>query len=286
MTTDRAVTSEGRLKAGLRRLVLGFSVLLIVLYSAFPIYWMAISSTRPAVDLFSRATLNPFPLDWEAYSSLLQFTDYGRQFANSMVVALATVAVTMVCSILIAYALTRLRFRGKSAIVAAMLFGYMFPPLMLAIPMFSLFNSVGLTDSLFALVGAHLAIALPLGVWLLWGFFKTMPLELEEAAMVDGCTRLQAFFRIILPLSMPGLITVAIFSFLLSWGDYVFGLVLIMSDQNKTLPVGLASMLGSNDLRWGEIMAGATLIVLPLFVLFTFLYRYFVAGLSAGALKA
>jgi multiple sugar transport system permease protein len=197
-----------------------------------------------------------------------------------------TVTVTMVFSILIAYALTRLKFRGKTAIVAAMLFGYMFPPLMLAIPMFSLFNAVGLTDSLFALVGAHLAIALPLGVWLLWGFFKTMPLELEEAAMVDGCTRLQAFLRIVLPLSMPGLITVAIFSFLLSWGDYVFGLILIMSDQNKTLPVGLASMLGSNDLRWGDIMAGATLIAIPLLILFTFLYRYFVAGLAAGALKA
>lgn len=104
--------------------------------------------------------------------------------------------------------------------------------------------------------------------------------------MVDGCTRLQAFLRIVLPLSMPGLITVAIFSFLLSWGDYVFGLILIMSDENKTLPVGLASMLGSNDLRWGDIMAGATLIAIPLLILFTFLYRYFVAGLAAGALKA
>lgn len=103
--------------------------------------------------------------------------------------------------------------------------------------------------------------------------------------MVDGCSRLQAFLRIVLPLSMPGLITVAIFSFLLSWGDYVFGLILIMSDQNKTLPVALASMLGAQDLRWGEILAGASLIALPLFVVFIFCYRHFVAGLTAGALK-
>ena len=279
--------SQGRgFGYAMRRIALYLGVLAVTVYSAFPIYWMALSSTRPQQDLFTKTSLVPWPVSWDSYRSLLELTDYPSQFANSLIVAVATVVVTMACSILIAYALTRLKFRGKTAIVAAMLFGYMFPPLMLAIPMFSLFNALGLTDTLFALMGAHLAIALPLGVWLLWGFFKTMPLELEEAAMVDGCSRLQAFLRIVLPLSMPGLITVAIFSFLLSWGDYVFGLILIMSDQNKTLPVGLASMLGSNDLRWGDIMAGATLIAIPLLVLFTFLYRYFVAGLAAGALKA
>ncbi len=279
--------SQGRgFGYAMRRIALYLGVLAVTVYSAFPIYWMALSSTRPQQDLFTKTSLVPWPVSWDSYRSLLELTDYPSQFANSLIVAVATVVVTMACSILIAYALTRLKFRGKTAIVAAMLFGYMFPPLMLAIPMFSLFNALGLTDTLFALMGAHLAIALPLGVWLLWGFFKTMPLELEEAAMVDGCSRLQAFLRIVLPLSMPGLITVAIFSFLLSWGDYVFGLILIMSDQNKTLPVGLASMLGSNDLRWGDIMAGATLIAIPLLILFTFLYRYFVAGLAAGALKA
>ena len=279
--------SQGRgFGYAMRRIALYLGVLAVTVYSAFPIYWMALSSTRPQQDLFTKTSLVPWPVSWDSYRSLLELTDYPSQFANSLIVAVATVVVTMACSILIAYALTRLKFRGKTAIVAAMLFGYMFPPLMLAIPMFSLFNALGLTDTLFALMGAHLAIALPLGVWLLWGFFKTMPLELEEAAMVDGCSRLQAFLRIVLPLSMPGLITVAIFSFLLSWGDYVFGLILIMSDENKTLPVGLASMLGSNDLRWGDIMAGATLIAIPLLILFTFLYRYFVAGLAAGALKA
>lgn len=278
--------SQGRgFGYAMRRIALYLGVLAVTVYSAFPIYWMALSSTRPQQDLFTKTSLVPWPVSWDSYRSLLELTDYPSQFANSLIVAVATVVVTMACSILIAYALTRLKFRGKTAIVAAMLFGYMFPPLMLAIPMFSLFNALGLTDTLFALMGAHLAIALPLGVWLLWGFFKTMPLELEEAAMVDGCSRLQAFLRIVLPLSMPGLITVAIFSFLLSWGDYVFGLILIMSDQNKTLPVALASMLGAQDLRWGEILAGASLIALPLFVVFIFCYRHFVAGLTAGALK-
>jgi len=156
---------------------------------------------------------------------------------------------------------------------------------MLAIPMSALFQAIGISDSLFGLLVAHLAIALPLGVWLLWGFFKSMPFDLEEAAMVDGCSQFSAFVKIILPLSAPGLITVGIFSFLLSWADYVFALILIMSDEKKTLPVALASMLGAQDLQWGGILAGASLIALPLFIVFIFCYRYFVAGLTAGAIK-
>jgi multiple sugar transport system permease protein len=112
-----------------------------------------------------------------------------------------------------------------------------------------------------------------------------MPLDLEEAAMVDGCTRAGAFFRVVLPLSLPGIVTVAIFAFLLSWTDYIFAFVLVSSDSQKTLPVGLASILGTFDARWGELMAGATLIALPLLVLFTFLSRYFIQGLAAGAMK-
>ncbi|UOK73445.1 carbohydrate ABC transporter permease [Ancylobacter polymorphus] len=204
---------------------------------------------------------------------------------NSTLMATGTIIVSMILSAFIAYGATRLRFRGKTILIASMLFAYMFPPLMLAIPMAAVFRSIGLADSLWGLLIAHLAISLPLGVWLLWGFFKSMPFDLEEAAMVDGCSQFGAFFRVVLPLSAPGLITVGIFSFLLSWADYVFALILIMSDQKKTLPVALASMLGAQDLRWGEILAGSSLIALPLFVVFAFCYRYFVAGLSAGAVK-
>jgi ABC-type glycerol-3-phosphate transport system permease component len=191
----------------------------------------------------------------------------------------------MVFSIMIAYAVTRQRIRGKKLIVGAMLYAYMFPPLLIAIPMFTIFARLGLSDTLVGLIASHLTLTLPLGVWFLWGFFKGMPFELEEAAMVDGCTRLGAFLRVVLPLSLPGLITVAIFSFLLSWTDYTFALIMIGSDANKTLPVGLASMVGSFDLRWGEIMAGSTLIALPLFGAFALLTQYFIQGLGAGAVK-
>jgi ABC-type glycerol-3-phosphate transport system permease component len=248
---------------------------------------MIASSLRPERDLFSAPTLVPKTIDTglTAYRTLLELTDYPLQFMNSMIVAGVVVVITLLVSVVIAYVVTRYRVPGKTLIVGSMLYAYMFPPLLLAIPLLSLFAGVGLANSLLSVIAAHCTLTIPLGVWLLWGFFKVMPLDLEEAAMVDGCTRAGAFFRVVLPLSLPGLVTVAIFSFLLSWTDYVFAFVLVGSDNLKTLPVGLASILGTFDARWGELMAGATLIALPLLVLFTFLSRYFIQGLAAGAMK-
>lgn len=259
--------------------------LLLAVYSAFPIYWMIASSLRPARDMLSDPTIIPRRITFDNYHSLLAQTDYLGQFLNSLIVAFCTVLLTMALSIMIAYGVTRQRMRGKRIIISGMLCAYMFPPLLLAIPLFSMFNAIGLADTLLSLVISHLTITMPLGVWFLWGFFKTMPFELEEAAMVDGCSRLGAFIRVVLPLSVPGLVTVAIFAFLLSWTDYTFALVMIGSDANKTVPLGLASMIGAFDLRWGDIMAGATLIALPLFAAFIALSRYFVQGLTAGAIK-
>ncbi|MCW5234671.1 carbohydrate ABC transporter permease [Verminephrobacter eiseniae] len=267
------------------RIGLYAAALLIAGYAGFPIYWMIVSSLREPSALLNQIELLPSPLSLQSYRNLLELTDYPAHFANSAIVALVTVAVTMVFSVMIAYAVTRQRIRGKKLIVGAMLYAYMFPPLLIAIPMYTIFAQWGLGDTLAGLIAAHLTLTLPLGVWFLWGFFKNMPFELEEAAMVDGCTRLGAFVRVVLPLALPGLITVAIFSFLLSWTDYTFALIMIGSDANKTLPVGLASMVGSFDLRWGEVMAGATLIALPLFVAFAFLTKYFIQGLGAGAVK-
>ena len=267
------------------RVGLYFAAFAIALYSAFPIYWMVSSSLRPTQELLLNPSLIPSELTLQYYYSLLAQTDYPRQFLNSLIVAIATVALTMVLSVMIAYGVTRQRIRGKKAIIAGMLYAYMFPPLLLAIPLYAMFTKVGLNDTLFSLVISHLTMTMPLGVWFLWGFFKAMPFELEEAAMVDGCTRLGAFLRVVLPLSVPGLVTVAIFAFLLSWTDYTFALVMIGSDVNKTVPLGLASMIGAFDLRWGDVMAGSTLIALPLFVAFILLSRYFVQGLTAGAVK-
>lgn len=275
-----------RIKGGVFLFTLG-TIALLGMWSFFPIYWMIVSSIRPERDLFKTPTFLPETIDWQltSYQNLLELTDYPLQFMNSIVVAMAVVFITLIISVIIAYVVTRYRVPGKTMIVGSMLYAYMFPPLMLAIPLLSIFATLGLSDSLIAVVLAHCTLTIPLGVWMLWGFFKVMPFDLEEAAMVDGCSRAGAFFRVVLPLSLPGIITVSIFSFLLSWTDYVFAFVLVSSDTNKTLPVGLASLIGSFDARWGELMAGATLIAIPLFLMFVFLGRYFIKGLAAGAVK-
>ena len=270
----------------LQRIAFWGAIALAVFWSFLPIYWMMLSSLRPPARLFTRPTLIPDgALSLESYETLLQYTDYGRQFVNSLVVAGTVVAITLVLSIIVAYTVTRYRIPGKTALVGSMLYAYMFPPLLLAIPLLSIFAGLGLADTRLSIVVAHCTLTMPLGVWLFWGFFKSMPFDLEEAAMIDGCTRIGAFVRIILPLSLPGIVTVAVFSFLLSWTDYIFAFVLLSSDGQKTLPVGLSSILGTFDVRWGEVMAGATLIALPLLFLFMFLSRYFIQGLAAGAMK-
>ncbi len=273
-----------KLTLGQRSALYGL-VCVTVVYSFFPIYWMIISSFRDDNSLYANFSLLPGPFTLTNYEVLLELTDYPTWFVNSILVAFGTVCITLVMSVLIAYSVTRLQFRGKMAVVGVMLYAYMFPPLLLAIPLFSLFVKLGLADTRLSLMISHCTITLPLGVWLLWGFFKQIPLDVEEAAMVDGCSRLRAFVLVVLPLTLPGVLTVAIFSFLLSWTDYTFALVMIGTDSLKTLPAGLDTMVGMYELRWGELMAGSTLIALPLLVMFMFLSRYFIHGLSAGALK-
>jgi multiple sugar transport system permease protein len=286
-TSQAPKTAAGRLrrKPILAKSGLVFGGAAIAAWSFFPIYWMVLSSLRTQTALFAAPSLVPANLTLDSYRALIELSDYPKQFLNSLTVAAIAVAITAIISIPVAYALTRFRVPGKRLILVSILYAYMFPPLLLAIPMYAVFVRLGIADTLIALAIAHCTLTLPLANWLLWGFLRTMPFELEEAARVDGCTRLGSFFRIILPLCRPGLITVAIFTFLLSWTDYIYALVIVISDENKTLPLGIASMIGAFDLRWGEAMAGATLIAAPLVLMFLFLSRSLTEGIAAGAMK-
>lgn len=260
-------------------------VAITLIYSFFPVYWMIVSSFRDYDALYGPAKLTPGPFSLENYQVLLEHTDFPSWFLNSIIVSFGTVAITIVISVLIAYSVSRLQFRGKMLVVGTMLYAYMFPPMLLAIPLYSLFVQTGVDDTRLSLMISHCTLTLPLGVWLLWGFFKQIPQDVEEAAMVDGCSRLRAFVSVVLPLTLPGILTVSIFAFLLSWTDYTFALIMISTDSLKTVPAGLDTMVGSYELRWGEMMAGSTLIAMPLLVMFMFLSRYFIHGLAAGALK-
>lgn len=264
-----------------RKTFVYFLVIVIAIYSFLPIYWMFISAFRPPKELFAQPSLIPQSFTLEYFNKLLEL-NFHINFMNSTIVTIITTIITLFCAIPMAYVITRFKIRGKGLLANSMLYAYMFPPMLLAIPLYGIFVKMGLDNTLLGLVIAHTTITLPLGVWLLGGFFKTLPFEIEQSAMVDGCTRFQAFRLVVLPLSLPGLVTVSIFSFLLSWTDYTYALMLITSDAKKTIPLGLTSMLGSYDIRWGEVMAGATIITLPLLIIFVFLSRYFIKGLSAG----
>jgi len=269
----------------LRRSILLLLFVGVTIYSLFPMYWMVISGFRARQALYEPLLL-PGPYAVKSYQTIFSLTDFPTYYVNSIIVALSTTLLTILVVTPMAYALVRSRLPGMLVIVRAMLFAYMFPALLLAIPIYIFLVKVGFDDSLFSLVLTYSSFTLPLGVWLMWGFFKSFPFEIEEAALVDGCSRWQAIYRVILPITLPGVLTVAIFSFLLAWSDFVFSLILISKDELKTLPYGLASITDAYDANWGELMAGSTMISLPLLLLFAFLGKYFIRGLSMGAVKS
>jgi multiple sugar transport system permease protein len=268
-----------------------FKLIFIVLvvgigfYSAFPIYWMIVCSLKPYVQLFTKVSIFPWPFSTESYKGLLTMTNYPTYFKNSVIVAVGTTIITVFTVCPLSYILTRLRIRFAGTFVRLMLVAYMFPALLLTIPMFVIFTKVGLFDTLTSVMIGQSTLTIPLGVWLMWGFFKGIPFELEEAALIDGSTPFGAFIKIVLPLSRAGLITTALFTFILSWTDYIYAFTLIFSDELKTLPIGLADIYGATDMRWGELMAGSALITIPSVLAFAFVTRYLVQGLTAGAVK-
>lgn len=269
----------------LRRGILFVLVAGATLYSLFPMYWMIISGLRAERFLFDPLLL-PGPYSWKSYLTIFSLTDFSTYYINSIAIAIGTTLLTVAVVTPMAYALVRSRLPGMNLMVRAMLFAYMFPAILLAIPIYIFLVKIGLDDTRLSLILTHSTFTMPLGVWLMWGFFKNFPVEVEESAFIDGCSRLQAVYRIIMPITLPGVLTVVLFSFILSWSDFVFSLILITTDELKTLPYGLASIDDAYDANWGELMAGSTMICLPLLLLFAFLSKYFIRGLSMGAVKS
>jgi multiple sugar transport system permease protein len=277
MSGRSALISPGRV--GLTAMVAG-----LIVYALLPVYWMIVSSFREKSAIFDTSLL-PGSFSIASYKTLLTLTDFPAYYVNSILVTVATTLLTIGVATPTAYALVRGKVPGAMLMVRAMLFAYMFPALLLAIPIQVFLVGIGFDDSLLSLIFAYSSFTLPLGVWTMWSFLKRFPFEIEEAAWIDGCSRWKAIYLIILPVTLPGVLSVAIFSFLLAWSDFVFSLILISRDNLKTLPYGLTSIITAYDADWGVVMAGSTLISMPLLVLFIFLGRYFVQGLSAGAVK-
>lgn len=260
-------------------------VLALLAYSIFPIYWMVVTSFRSTATITSDSGLWPQDPTFKNFLGLNRLFNYSEQYMNSLIVATSVTVITMLICTLVAYAIARRNFKGRKTLTIALLFSYMFPPLLTLIPLYVYMVKAGLGDTLIALIIVELTVTMPLGIWMLWGFFKSMPFQLEEAAMIDGCSRLGAFVRIMLPLAKPGMITVAIFSFLISWNGYLAPTVMIESDSNKTLQMGLTAVSANMTAQWGLLMAACTMIVAPLVVGFLLLNRYFIQGLAGAGVK-
>ena len=272
-----------------RRLVttyLPLGVILVVLL--FPFYWMVLTAIKPDEQLIDMERFNPF---WvvrptlKHISKLLFETNYPRWLWNTMYVSVAATLLSLFASVLAAYGIVRIRYRGANLVGAAIFLGYLVPPSILFIPLATIIQAYGLFDSPMALILAYPTILIPFSTWLLMGYFKTIPYELEECALIDGATRWQILVKIILPLAIPGLISAGIFSLTLCWNEFIYALTFLSSTQNKTVPVAIVSEFVDGDIyRWGSLMAGALVGSLPLVILYSFFVDYYVSALT-GAVK-
>jgi multiple sugar transport system permease protein len=257
---------------------------LILLLIAFPFYWILMSSFKTSKQILI-PDFFPSVFTFEHYRELLSITPYTRNLLNSMVVALGTVLISVLMVILASYAIYRMKFFGRVFISRLILLTYVFPGILLLVPVYQLMSWLHLTNSLWGLIVIDVTFAAPFAVWLMRGFFDTVPSALEEAAAIDGAGPLRILTRIILPLVGPGVATIAIYSFIISWTEFSFASVLISGDTYRTLPVGLHAIMGQYTVRWGWTTAGAVLTLLPVVVFFAFVGKFFVSGLTAGAVK-
>ncbi|MFZ4808882.1 MAG: carbohydrate ABC transporter permease [Hyphomicrobiaceae bacterium] len=268
-----------------RAIVYGAAALLAFL-CGFPLLWMVLTSIKP-----DREILTAVPTFWTlqptlgAYERLFSSTNFLTYFINSIFVAGCSTLLTIVVATLAAYGITRFRFKGRETIAGTMLFTYMFAPIMIVVPFYILMRGVGLTNSHLGLILAYTTFSLPFSMWMLRSFFQSIPLELEEAAMIDGASRPRAVRLIIVPLALPGVIAVSIFTFIVAWNDYLFVRVLIGSDALKTLPVGIQDLYESTITDWGMVMAAGVMITIPALLFFLAVQRYLIAGWGTGGVK-
>ncbi|MGA6978252.1 MAG: carbohydrate ABC transporter permease [Pseudolabrys sp.] len=272
-----------------RRLVslyLPLSIILLILL--FPFYWMALTSIKPDDQLLDMERVSPFwttaPTLKHFYNLLFQ-TNYPRWLWNTMFVAVGATVLSIIASVLAAYAIVRLRYRGAAWVGGAIFLAYLVPPSIPFIPLSTVVFQYGLFDSPFALILTYPTILIPFSTWLLMGYFKTIPFELEECALIDGASRWQILTKIVLPLAVPGLISAFIFCFTLCWNEFIYALTFLSTTSQKTVPVAIVNEFVDGDIyRWGSLMAGALAGSLPLVILYAFFVEHYVSAMT-GAVK-
>jgi len=271
-----------RIATGIMTYVLLLIVVAIVL---LPIYWMVITSLKLPREIYRVPSLWPQIFTWRNYDELINEKDFLVNIKNSLIVASAVTVISLIISSLAAYSLVRFKYKFKGIIGRIILFAYLTPTSLLFIPLSIIIARLNLGNSLNGLILVYLTFSLPLSTWLLQGYFRSVPKELEEQAMVDGSTRLGALFRILIPLSLPGLAAVSIFTFTGAWNELLLALIFITSESKRTVPLGINYLITSDVLPWGTLMAGAVLSSLPVMILYFLAQRYMVSGATAGSVK-
>ncbi|KNC19897.1 transporter [Arthrobacter sp. RIT-PI-e] len=265
----------------IERIVTYVPLTLFLIFTLVPFYWMLLFAFRPT----GSTSLVPWPITFDHFETVWSGSGFGIYFQNSLFVAGMSLLCSTVIALLGGYALARYSFKGKTLFLVAMLCTQFVPGAMMLIPLFEIFNAVGLTNSLWSLIIADTVFQLPLSLILMAGFIRNVPVELEEAAWVDGCTRIRAFILVVLPLLKPGIVAVGSFAFISAWNNFLFAIMFITRQDQFTVPVGLSYLLGEFGADFGALAAGGVIAIVPVVILFAYVQKFLVQGLSAGAVK-
>lgn len=287
----RPIGRQGRVRRPLKAAPRWIGIVAVMLFAIIPFVWMLVASLQPVQSL-SRSTLSliPSPFTLSNYAALLhpneqQQTDFPRYFLNSGIVTVSTVLLALIVATPAAYGFSRFRFRARQVILYGILIQSVFPLINFLIPLYIVMNGLGLTNTYASLIIGYLTFSLPLNVWLLKGFFDSMPADMEVAARLDGASRWRAFVEVALPPAIPGIMATAIYTFILAWDEYLYALTMISSSTMRTLPLGIFAFVSEGTPNWSGLTATAIAMSIPVVVVFFILQRYFVAALTKGALK-
>lgn len=288
MTTRLQTTRRRRQRSAKSTLAAVASMLLLLamlLFLLFPFYWTFLTSIKPENELFGpKVTYWPQEPQLDSYTLLFRHYDFWKPMLNSFRVAAITTLLSLAVSLMAAYAFSRYRFPGRKAMMIMFLSNNMFPTVLLLSPLYATLRQVGILYTPWALVLSYTTFTIPFSVWLLGGYFNDLPLSLEEAAMIDGANRLNAFFKVILPILAPGLVATGVYIFMTSWNEYTYA-VMFTNEATRTVPVVLKSLIGSFGTNWGLLTAGGIITIIPVCIMFFFAQKRLVEGLTAGAVK-
>jgi multiple sugar transport system permease protein len=284
MTVD--LTRNERLRYSGSPFLRAAAIAFFTVYVVIPFVWMALISFKPETEIFAReVVLMPREATFENYVAVFKAAPYLKFFFNSLFIATITTICATVISTMAAYAFSRFRFPGRDVIAFLILATQMFPLVTGIIPLYLVFTKIGLINTYWCLLIAYVAFTIPFCTWMLKGFFDTIPKEIEEAALIDGCSRMQILTTIVLPMSKPAIVATGVFCFILSWNEFLYATVFTTSDSVRTLPAALGQMIGQGYTQWGSLNAAGIMTTIPVVIFFMFFQRHLVSGLTAGAVK-